>query len=162
MGTYKKRLLLFLVEGLILFLIFWPVYTELHDTPNNYIQRNFALDLSQKHANQLYTKNTQGWFGDGEIYSVWQYDDATVLEEMLPWQQGKGFQLQLYQQVVRWAQPDSYYLPYESEQEVYYYLQEFDADGRTDDKILLIYAPQVKLGDGLQYKNLLFTSEWYS
>lgn len=164
MGSRKKRLLLFLVEGLVLLLICWPIYTAFHPTPPslNHIQNNFALDISTEHANQLYNKNTQGWFGDGEIYSVWQYDDSAILEGLLPWQQGKGFRQQLYQQVVSHAQPDSYYLPFESEQEVYYYLQEFGADGYTDNKILIIYAPQIKLGDGLQYKNLLFILEWYS
>ena len=49
----------------------------------------FETYLKREHLYMLCAFEIFPWFGDGEIYSVWQYDDATVLEEMLPWQQGK-------------------------------------------------------------------------
>ena len=118
-------------------------------------EKNFGIPVTTEQANRLYEKNTQGWFGDGEIYSVWQYDDGAVLETLLPWQQGNGFQQQLYQQVVKAAEPDAYYQPRALEQDVFYYLQNHDTDGHGDDQILFIYTPQITLGDGLQYKKFI-------
>lgn len=163
METHKKRLLLLLVEGLVLLLIGWQVYAGMHPVPTlEHVRKNFGISVTTEQANRLYEKNTQGWFGDGEIYSVWQYDDGAVLETLLPWQQGNGFQQQLYQQVVKANEPDAYYQPRALGQDVFYYLQDHDADGHGDDQILFIYTPQITLGDGLQYKNLLFVLEWYS
>lgn len=112
METHKKRLLLLLVEGLVLLLIGWQVYAGMHPVPTlEHVRKNFGITVTTEQASQLYEKSTQGWFGDGEIYSVWQYNDGAVLENLLPWQQGDGFQQQLYRQVVTAAEPDAYYLP---------------------------------------------------
>ncbi len=163
METHKKRLLLLLAEGLVLLLIGWQLYAGVHPAPDlEHVRKSFGIAVPTAQANQLYRINTQGWFGDGEIYSLWQYPDDARLENLLPWQQGQGFQQPLYHQVVKAAEPSKYYRPVTLDQDVFYYLQDHDADGHSDDQILLIYAPQITLGDGLQYKNLLFVLEWYS
>lgn len=160
---FKKRFLLFAALGIILLLLIWQIYPVLYPSPNlDHVQKNFNVSLPTERANCLYKINSQGWFGDGENYSVWQYEDAVELQNLLPWQAGKGFQQPLYQQITEQMKPEGYYLPRQLEQDCYYYLQEYDADGRDDDRLLCIYAPQVKLGDGLRYQNLLFVLECYT
>ncbi|MBQ5859235.1 MAG: hypothetical protein IIW51_09505, partial [Peptococcaceae bacterium] len=102
---------------------------------------------------------TQGWFGDGQDYSVWQYQDADKLMESFEWEKGQAFLHETFIDVTTFNEerPEGYFLPREVEQEVYYYHQD---DG--DDRLLLIFAPEVKLGDGKYYDNLLFVAAWYS
>lgn len=95
---------------------------------------------------------------------VWQIEDSQQLLQDIDWaEEGQPFQQQLFQEVVQSESldVDRYYLPQDWEHEGYYY-QTIDADGYGDDQLLLIFLPQGKLGDGLQYKNLLFVIERYS
>lgn len=165
-GRNKKVWLLILIEVCVILFIAAQL------TPNekqaaqlgSALQENFAVVLSDESMNCLYQKENRGWLGDGEGYSVWQVTDSQQLLQEIDWIEGaQPFQQQLFQEVVQSESldVDRYYLPQDWEHEGYYY-QTIDADGYGDDQLLLIFLPQGKLGDGLQYKNLLFVIERYS
>ena len=128
------------------------------------VQSNFGVEIPSAGATRLYKYNSQGWLGDGEDYTVWQYRNTDKLMEALNWKKGQAFQNECFQWLMNrnYEQPDGYFLPRELEQEVSYYYQGNDKDGHTDDRLLIIFAPEVKLGDGKYYENLLFVLEWYS
>ena len=122
------------------------------------VEKNFGVLVSTEQAVRLYNHNTQGWAGDGECYSVWQYssmDDFVLNTEL---QRGAGFRQDVFDRVTTKGieLPEGYFLPRELDQEVYYYYQK-----TLDDEVIIIFAPEVKLGDGKYYDNLLFVAEWY-
>ena len=147
---------------------------------------NFGVEIPSDGATRLYKHNTQGWFGDGEDYSVWQYRNPDKLMNAFNWQKGQAFQSETFTVVTtkkyidednkRYVdmekpdgeKPEGYFLPRELDQEVYYYQvnDEYSVnDGQDifiDDRLLLVFAPEVKLGDGKYYENLLFVAAWYS
>ena len=122
------------------------------------VKANFGVEIPDSGATRLYNYNTQGWFGDGEVYTVWQYSDAEELMQALDWRNGQAFQHETFVDVTTFSEekPEGYFLPREVDQEVYYYHQDDD-----DNRLLVIFAPEVKLGDGKYYDNLLFIAEWY-
>lgn len=82
--------------------------------------------------------------------------------DKLNWQSGQPFQHELFQTVTDLTELDTYYLPNDLKQQGWYYYIGQDKDGYEDDRMLLILVPEVKMGDGLQYKHLLFIVELYS
>lgn len=158
----KKVWLLLLVELAIVLFIGYQCHASF--SPSfQVINTNFDVQLSEKSGHQLYSESERGWFGDGDVYSVWQFEDTEPLMQAVEWKTGKAFQQPLFQSIVQatFLEVDGYYLPRDLDQEAYYY-ECIDKEGYGDDKLLLVFAPQVKLGDGLQYKNLLFVVEYYS
>ncbi len=125
----------------------------------SHIESTFRVDISVQGAERLHYHNTQGWFGDGEEYSVWQYNDTETLLQAVEWSQGAAFRHDVFTKVTTEGieQPDGYSLPREMDQEVSYYYQD-----DNDNELLLIYAPEARLGDGVTYQNLLFVAAWYS
>lgn len=160
----KKLWLLFFVEAAIILFIIYQITVGLHPKPTlDHLNSNFKVSIPVEQINRLYETNDRGWFGDGDRYSVWQcQDDAPFITQASEWHQGQAFQQDLFTLVKDRLQPDGYFLPRELQQEDCFYLIAEDAEGYGDDQVLLIYTPQVKLGDGLYYKNLLFVIEWYS
>ena len=150
---------IFLAGCVIAFLVFCLVYNLFLKPDLEHVEKTFGVSVSTSEAVRLYSHNTQGWFGDGEDYSVWQYQDADKLMESFDWEKGQAFLHETFIDVTTFNEerPEGYFLPREVEQEVYYYHQD---DG--DDRLLLIFAPEVKLGDGKYYDNLLFVAAWYS
>lgn len=129
------------------------------------VQSNFGVEIPTDGAARLYDYNTQGWMGDGEDYSVWQYRNPDKLMAKFNWQKGKAFQHENFEWMMnpeRSEHPEGYFLPRELEQEVYYFVVNHDIHGYDDDCLLLVFAPEVKLGDGKYYENLLFVAAWYS
>ena len=150
----------FFLAGCFAVLLFIAGGTMLFPHPDmSCTQSNFDVEIPTNGAAKLYRYNTQGWFGDGQDYSVWQYQDADKLMESFEWEKGQAFLHETFIDVTTFNEerPEGYFLPREVEQEVYYYHQD---DG--DNRLLLIFAPEVKLGDGKYYDNLLFVAAWYS
>ena len=150
---------IFLAGCVIAFLVFCLVYNLFLKPDLEHVEKTFGVSVSTSEAVRLYSHNTQGWFGDGEDCSVWQYQDADKLMESFEWEKGQAFLHETFIDVTTFndERPEGYFLPREVEQEVYYYHQD---DG--DNRLLLIFAPEVKLGDGKYYDNLLFVAAWYS
>ncbi len=160
---------IFLAGCVVGLLGFSFVYDSFLKPDLDIIEKNFGVSISTEHAVRLYSHNTQGWFGDGEDYSVWQYQNPAELLESLQWQRGQAFQFDTFDLVTTKGleKPEGYFLPRELNQEVYYYQvnDEYSVnDGQDifiDDSLLLVFAPEVKLGDGKYYENLLFVAAWY-
>lgn len=150
---------IFLAGCVIAFLAFCLVYNLFLKPDLEHVEKTFDVSVSTSEAVRLYSHNTQGWFGDGEDYSVWQYQNVDKLMESFEWEKGQAFLHETFIDVTTFndERPEGYFLPREVEQEVYYYHQD---DG--DNRLLLIFAPEVKLGDGKYYDNLLFVAAWYS
>lgn len=162
MTKQRKLWLLFFVEAIIILFIIYQVRVGLHQKPTlDYVNDNFNISIPVKQMNCLYQiDNWVAWAGDGFFYSVWQCEeDAPLIAQAQQWQQGQAFQQDLFITVVDDLTPDGYFVPRELQQNNCYYLIAKDARGLN--QILLIFTPQVKLGDGLQYKNVLFVIEKY-
>lgn len=143
------------VAVLIIYLVFGVALK-----PNlEHIQSSFGVEIATDGATRLYTHNTQGRFGDGEEYSVWQYQDADDLQLNVELQTGPAFRHDVFDRVTTQGAetPDGYYLPRELDQEVSCYYQD-----DNDNELLVVFAPEVRLGDGKTYQNLLFVAAWYS
>ena len=74
-------MLLFIAGGTMLF-----PHPDMSST-----QSNFDVEIPTNGAAKLYRYNTQGWFGDGQDYSVWQYQDADKLMESFEWEKGQAY-----------------------------------------------------------------------
>lgn len=164
MSKQKKLWLLILIEACVVLFIAYQCSDYAVSKPTlDYVNESFAVNLSDEQGHQLYNESKRGWFGDGDVYSVWQFEDSEQLMQAVEWKSGKAFQQPLFQSIVQatFLEVDGYYLPRDLDQDAYYY-ECIDKEGYGDDKLLLVFTPQVKLGDGLQYKNLLFVVEYYS
>ena len=165
-GRNKKVWLLILIEVCVILFIAAQLIPSGKQAPQlgSALQENFAVVLPDEPMNCLYQKWNQGRLDDGNVYSVWQMEDSQQLLQEIDWIEGaQPFQQQLFQEVAQSESldVDRYYLPQDWEQAGYYY-QTVGADGHGGAQLLLIFLPQGKLGDGLQYKNLLFVIERYS
>ena len=159
----KKVWLLILLELLVVLFITYQCHGGTERTRTfQYDNNNFAFHLEAGRGNCLYEAEDRGWFGDGEVYTVWQIEDIKPLLDKLNWQSGQPFQHELFQTVTDLTELDTYYLPNDLKQQGWYYYIGQDKDGYEDDRMLLILVPEVKMGDGLQYKHLLFIVELYS
>lgn len=79
------------------------------------------------------------------------------------WRADKPLGNELYQDVLTFLEVEQAYVPLSPEwQRGFSYWQKTDIDGNTDDQLLLLFLPQVTLGDGQEYRRLLFVLEWYS
>jgi hypothetical protein len=150
---------IFLAGCAIAFLAFCLVYNLFLKPDLEYIEKTFGVSVSTSEAVRLYSHNTQGWFGDGEDYSVWQYQNPETLMTSIEWQKGQAFQYDIFERVTTRGieLPEGYFLPRELDQEVLYYYVDDD-----DNELIIVFAPEVKLGDGKYYDNLLFVAAWYS
>ena len=155
---------LFVAGCVVALLAFCLVYNLFLKPDLDSIEKNFGVSVPTSGAVQLYSHNTQGWMGDGEDYSVWQYQNPDELMQALEWQTGQAFQHDVFDRITTKGteRPDGYFLPRELEQEVSYFVVNHDIHGYNDDCLLLVFAPEVKLGDGEYYENLLFVAAWYS
>ena len=70
---------LFVAGCVVALLAFCLVYNLFLKPDLDSIEKNFGVSVPTSGAVQLYSHNTQGWFGDGEDYSVWQYQNPDEL-----------------------------------------------------------------------------------
>lgn len=121
--------------------------------------KQFPVTIPTERLRCLFWVDGRNFLGDGSCYSVWQCDeDAPLIVQATQWEkvdflfQSEAFRLN-YADVAL----DSNWLPQDKTAELYCLLA-----GDTYKELTLGFAPEIILGDGLQYKNLLFVMEWYS
>ncbi len=120
--------------------------------------------LPEQELALLYCQTDRGWLGDGQTYSIWQYTgDMKQFFAQGYWRADKPLGNELYQDVLTFLEVEQAYVPLSPEwQRGFSYWQKTDIDGNTDDQLLLLFLPQVTLGNGQEYRRLLFVLEWYS
>lgn len=152
----KRQVFFLLLVVIILWICFLPHFMD-NETLQERIERKFAIQLSTDDANELYYASEWDDFGNGAIYSVWQYQSAKPLLQMAEWKERNVTDFsELYNETYETAQVEPYYRIQDKDTIVYSTGQ---WDEKYDDELILIYAPEVQMGDGLKYKNLLFIIE---
>lgn len=140
-----------------------------------YLNEKFLIRLPFDSLHNLYQTERRGWMGDGIAYSVWQCQGAAALLCELPWRYERAFQQDLFTMVTETLKPPSRYLPLLNQQKAYCYHvwsklpqlprlysgQANELVDYYDRELLLIYAPQITLGDRQHHRNLLFVVELY-
>lgn len=150
-----------------------------------YLNERFLIGLPVEALTCVYQAERCGWMGAGAAYSVWQCQDSTALFYALPWRYGRAFQDQLFDRITEQAVPDGQTLPLLEGQKAYYYhvrsksigqnpwtapqrleyghkLQVYESVDAYDKELLLVYAPQITLGNRQTYRNILFVLEQYT
>lgn len=150
-----------------------------------YLNERFFIGLPVETLTCVYQAEHRGWMGAGAIYSIWQCQDSAALFHALPWRYGRAFQDQLFDRVTEQAAPDGQVLPLLEGQKAYYYhvrrkstgqnpwtapqrleyshkLQAHEIVDTYDKELLLVYAPQITLGNRQTYRNILFMLEQYN
>ena len=103
---------IFLAGCVIAFLVFCLVYNLFLKPDLEHVEKTFGVSVSTSEAVRLYSHNTQGWFGDGEDYSVWQYQNPETLMTSIEWQKGQAFQYDIFERVTTRGieLPEGYYV----------------------------------------------------
>lgn len=158
----RNRKLWLLIFFILVMVVIYPRNNTAKMKAFEYDNINFGFRLAAGCGRCLYEAEDRGWFGDGEVYTVWQIEDIKPLLEKLNWKSGKPFQHELFVTATSLIELDKYYYPKDLNQRGWYYYIGCDKDGYDDDRMLLILVPQARLGDGVQYQHLLFIVELYS
>ncbi len=152
----KHQVFFLLLVVIILWICFLPYVMDNETLPER-VERKFSIQLPTEDANELYYASDWDDFGNGAIYSVWQYQSAKSLLQMEEWDEGNVIDfLELYNKTYETAQVESYYRIQDEDTIIY---STGRRDEKYDDVLVLIYAPEMRMGDGLKYRNLLFIIE---
>ena len=119
----------------------------LYDTYNNHVGTLSLSDAERVYINQ------------NETYEIWKYSDegATSLLGAVPWRT-MSLDTEVAQFAISCSNAETAYLPQNKALETYYFS---NTNLRTHDVVHLFFYPEVTLGNGEAYQNILLLMKEY-